>query len=77
MKSLIRLQKETEEKKRLLEKRLNILQSYLDGIKKQDSTLWEQEVSVFHVANLKRMIDIVNAEITGTKRLLLACEGKR
>ena len=27
------------------------------------------------VANLKRMIDIVNAEISGTKRLLSSCEG--
>lgn len=61
---------ETEEKKELLEKRLDILQSYLTGIRKQDNEAWKQEVSPFHVANLKRMIDIVNAEISGTKRLL-------
>lgn len=63
---------ETEEKKRLLKKRLNILQEYLDGISKQDNESWEKEVPASHVANLKRMIDIVNAEITGTKRLLSA-----
>ncbi len=68
---------EREEKKNLLQKRLNILQSYLDGINKQDNELWEQEVPIAHVANLKRMIDIVNAEITGTKRLLSACEDKK
>ena len=68
---------ETEEKKELLEKRLNILQSYLTGISKQDNEAWEQEVSAFHVANVKRMIDIVNAEISGTKRLLSACEEEK
>lgn len=68
---------ETEEKKILLEKRLNILQSYLTGISKQDSEAWEQEAPPFHVANLMRMIDIVNAEISGTKRLLSACEERK
>ena len=65
---------EAGEKKELLEKRLDILQSYLTGISKQDNEGWKQEVSALHVANLKRMIDIVNAEISGTKRLLSACE---
>lgn len=60
----------TEEKKKLLEERLNTLQSYLSGISKQDNELWEQEVPASHVANLRRMMDIVNAEISGTKRLL-------
>ena len=69
---------EAEEKKELLKKRLNILQSYLTGISKQDNEAWQQEVSALHVANLKRMIDIVNAEISGTQRLLSACEkGKK
>ena len=58
-----------------LEKRLELLQAYLVGISKQDNNLWEKEVSASHVANLKRMIDIVNAEISGTKRLLSSCEG--
>ena len=61
---------ETEEKKELLEKRLNILQSYLSGIRKQNNTTWKREVPDFHVANLERMSDIVQAEISGTKRLL-------
>ncbi len=65
---------ETEEIKELLEKRLSILQSYLTGISKQDNEAWKQEVSAFHVANVKRMIDIVNAEISGTKRLLAVFE---
>ena len=64
----------TEEKKSLLKERLDILQSYFAGISKQDNEAWEKEVPASHVANLKRMIDIVNAEITGTKRLLAACE---
>lgn len=64
----------TKEKKVLLERRLEILQSYLAGISKQNSAAWRQEVPEFHVANLKRMIDIVKAEISGTKKLLLACQ---
>lgn len=61
---------ETEEKKELLEKRLNILQSYITGISKQNNETWKREVPDLHVANLERMIDIVQAEISGTKRLL-------
>lgn len=61
---------DTEEKKELLEKRLGILQSYLTGIREQDNETWKQEVPDFHVANLERMIDIVYAELSGTKRLL-------
>jgi len=58
------------EQHELLEKRLEILQKYRIGIEKQVNPLWENEVSAAHVANVKRMIDIVDAEITGTKRLL-------
>lgn len=65
---------ETEEKRELLEKRLNILQSYLTGISKQNNETWKREVPDFHVANLERMIDIVQAEISGTKRLLSVIE---
>lgn len=61
---------ETAEAKALLEKRLDILQSYLTGIRKQDNETWKQEVPAFHAANLERMIDIVNAEISGTQKLL-------
>ncbi|MCC0655188.1 PadR family transcriptional regulator [Clostridioides sp. ES-S-0123-01] len=63
-----------EERKKLLEKRLEVLNQYLTGIKQKDDDDWEKEVSEFHVANVKRMIDIVLAEISGTKRLLTVCK---
>lgn len=65
---------ETEEKKELLERRLNILQSYITGISKQNNETWKREVPDLHVANLERMIDIVQSEISGTKRLLSVIE---
>lgn len=66
-----------EERVELLKKRLDILQSYLVGISRQDSETWKREVPASHAANLQRMIDIVHAEISGAKRLLSACgEGK-
>ena len=58
------------EQQELLGKRLEILQKYRTGIEKQVNPLWENEVSAVHVANVKRMLDLVDAEITGTKRLL-------
>lgn len=61
------------EKRQLLEQRLGILHHYLDGIEKQVTATWKKEVSNSHVANVKRMIDIVNAEISGTKKLLSTC----
>ncbi len=62
-----------EEQQKLLQERLNILQKYRAGIKKQVTPLWESEVPVIHSANVKRMIDIVDAEIAGTNRLLESC----
>ena len=62
-----------EEQQELLQERLNILQKYRTGIEKQVNPLWENEVSATHSANVKRMIDIVDAEITGTTRLLESC----
>lgn len=62
-----------DEQHELLEKRLEILQKYRTGIEKQVNPLWENEVSSVHVANVKRMIDLVDAEIIGTKRLLAHC----
>ena len=50
-----------------------ILQKYRAGIDKQINPLWENEVSSAHSANVKRMIDLVDAEITGTNRLLESC----
>lgn len=58
------------EQQELLGKRLEILQKYRMGIENQVNPLWENEVSAVHVANVKRMLDLVDAEITGTKRLL-------
>jgi len=56
-----------------LQERLTILYKYREGIDKQINPLWENEVSTIHVANVKRMIDLVDAEIIGTKRLLEDC----
>lgn len=68
---------EDEEAIKLLKERLQILQSYLDGIRKQDNAAWAQEVPAIHVANVRRMTDIVEAEITGTQRLLSTYEEKK
>ena len=61
------------EQRELLQKRLKALQKYREGIEKQINPLWENEVSAIHSANVKRMIDLVDAEITGTNRLLDSC----
>ncbi len=62
-----------EEQQELLQERLRILQKYHAGIEKQISPLWENEVPAIHSANVKRMMDLVDAEITGTNRLLQSC----
>lgn len=62
-----------DEQQKLLQKRLEILQKYRAGIENQINSLWENEVSAVHVANVKRMMDLVDAEITGTNRLLESC----
>lgn len=59
-----------DEQQRLLQERLNLLKKYHAGITKQVNPLWESQVSAIHTANVKRMIDLVDAEITGTNRLL-------
>lgn len=63
-----------EEQIMLLQQRIDILQSYRKGIETQDTPMWEKEVLALHVANLKRMIDLVDTEITGTTRLLETCK---
>lgn len=60
---------EPDEQKKLLEERLENLNQYLLGIRSQVTKSWEEQVSIFHVANVNRMIDIVNAEISGTNRI--------
>ena len=64
----------SDEQQKLLQERLDILQKYRVGIEKQVNPLWESEVSALHAANVKRMIDLVDAEIVGTNRLLENCE---
>lgn len=61
---------EPEEQEQLLEKRLENLNHYLKGIEKQVTKSWENQVSPFHVANVNRMMDIVKAEISGTKKII-------
>lgn len=63
-----------EEQQELLQKRLAVLQKYRTGVENQVSPLWEKEVPANHSANVKRMIDLVDAEITGTNRLLESCK---
>lgn len=58
------------EQQELLQERLSVLQKYREGIEKQVNPLWESEVSAMHSANVKRMIDLVDAEIAGTNRIL-------
>ena len=64
----------SDEQQKLLQERLDILQKYRAGIEKQVNPLWESEVSAIHAANVKRMIDLVDAEIAGTNRLLENCK---
>ncbi len=61
------------EQRELLQERLIVLQKYREGIEKQVNPLWESEVSAIHSANVKRMIDLVDAEISGTNRLFKSC----
>lgn len=65
------------EKRELLEKRIELLHHFLSGVEKQLTSKWVNDVSESHVANVKRMMDIINAEIIGTKRLLSTCEDKQ
>lgn len=61
------------EQQELLQERLSVLQKYREGIEKQVNSLWESEVPAIHSANVKRMIDLVDAEIAGTNRILKNC----
>lgn len=62
------------EQRELLQERLRVLQKYREGIEKQVNPLWESEVPAVHAANVKRMMDLVDAEITGTSRILKSCK---
>lgn len=65
-----------QQQQELLQKRLDLLQKYREGIQKQVNPLWESQVPALHAANVKRMMDLVDAEITGTCRLLESCKKK-
>ena len=53
-----------------MQERLDFLQKYRVGIEKQVDMLEENGISAIHMANVKRMIDLIDAEIAGTMRLL-------
>lgn len=61
---------EPDEQKQLLEQRLENLCKYLSGIENHVTESWKNQVAPFHVANVNRMMDIVKAEISGTKRII-------
>lgn len=60
------------EQSNLLTKRLDILEKYLKGIEEQIQRMNNMDVPFISIANVKRVHDIVNAEITGTKNILNA-----
>lgn len=60
------------EQKDLLSKRIDMLQKYIAGIDEQLKSMKSMEVTDISVANVKRVRDIVNAEITGTTALFQA-----
>lgn len=62
-----------EEQRSLLLQRFALLEKYRAGLEQQLCAAWEQEVPAFHAANVRRMMDLVDAERTGTQRLLESC----
>lgn len=62
-----------EEQAALLRQRLTLLERYRAGIAQQLTAEWEQTAPAFHAANVRRMLDIVDAERSGTQRLLASC----
>ncbi|GAA0738691.1 PadR family transcriptional regulator [Clostridium oceanicum] len=61
---------EVEERIYLLDKRIKYLNQYLKGIEKQLPKLKENRVPYNHIDNVKRMIEIIKAEICGAEKLL-------
>lgn len=59
-----------EKQRLLLQKRLSLLQAYQNGIESEISSLEKTDTPSVHIANIKRMVAVVDAEITGTKYLL-------
>ncbi|WDV44888.1 PadR family transcriptional regulator [Clostridiaceae bacterium M8S5] len=54
----------------ILERRLEYLDVYLRNINKQLPILKNDQVPIHHISNVSRMVEIVKAEIIGTKRIL-------
>lgn len=59
-----------EERQILLQKRLKILQAYKDGIESEIAKLEKTETPAIHIANTKRMVELVKSEISGAAYLL-------
>lgn len=61
---------EINERKTILLERLKYLQRYYEGIEKQIDDLYEKNIPLYAIANTKRMMEIVKAEIIGLKEIL-------
>jgi len=64
---------ENEECKALLNRRLDVLGKYLEGINAQVEKMKNDKESLLHIANVKRHSELVKAEINGTKIILENC----
>lgn len=62
-----------EERQALLEQRLAMLERCRAGLAQQLTAAWERETPAFHAANVRRMMDLVDAELCGCRRLLACC----
>ncbi len=61
-----------KEQQLLLQKRISILQAYRNGIEAEIETLEKNGTPPLHIANTKRMVALVNAELSGASYLLEA-----
>ncbi len=59
-----------EEQISLLQKRLNFLQAYKNGIENEIAKLEKNETPPIHITNTKRMVELINAEMLGATYLL-------
>lgn len=59
-----------EEQITLLQNRLSVLQAYKNVIENEITKLEKNETPSIHIANTKRMVELIKAEITGTTHLL-------
>lgn len=61
---------EPSEQISLLEKRVEILKKYIEGIEKWILQQADESIPLHHVATVTRMLDLAKAELSGTNRLL-------